>query len=274
MTNQITELWDFNHPEISEERFRAALRGASGDEALILQTQIARTYGLRRDFSTARQILAGIEAQVRQAGTEAQVYYYLELGRAYASATHPPELQTAEAKEQARAAYQRAVELAEDAKLDHLAIDALHMMAFVDTAPEEQVAWNDKAIAIMQASTQAEAKRWEGAMHNNQGYALHELGRYDEALREFELALKAHERSGNPQKIRVANWMIAWNLRSMGRLEEALAIQLRLEKECEAAGELDPYVFEELEALYRAMDNPQRAEFYAERREASKGGNS
>jgi len=24
-----------------------------------------------------------------------------------------------------------------------------------------------------------EAKRWEGALHNNQGYALHELGRYE-----------------------------------------------------------------------------------------------
>jgi hypothetical protein len=63
--------------------------------------------------------------------------------------------------------------------------------------------------------------------------------------------------------------MIAWNLRAMGRLEEALEIQLRLEKECEAAGEPDPYVFEELEALYRLLGNLERAEFYAARRTSS-----
>jgi len=145
-------------------------------------------------------------------------------------------------------------------------------LAFVDTAPEEQMQWNQKAIAIMQASTQAEAKRWEGALHNNQGYALHELGRYEEALHEFELALKAHERDGDPQKIRIAHWMIVWTLRSMGQLEEALAIQLRLESECDAAGEPDPYVFEELEHLYRALQEDERADFYAARRKESMGG--
>jgi tetratricopeptide (TPR) repeat protein len=261
------ELWDFNHPEISEARFREALRNASGDDALIVQTQIARSYGLRGDFATARQILSEIEPQVERAGAEAQVYYSLELGRTYASATHPPESQTSESRELARAAYLQAFEIAKGADLDYLAIDALHMLPFVDTAPEEQIEWNQKAIAYMQASTQAEAKKWAGALHNNQGYALHELGRYVEALGEFELALAAHERGGDPQKIRIAYWMIAWNLRAMGRLEEALAIQLRLEKECDEAGEHDPYVFEELEALYQALGNAERAEFYAGKRE-------
>ena len=272
MTTQIMELWDFNNPELSEGRFRAALKDASGDEALILLTQVARTYGLRGDFAVAQQILAAIEAQVQSAGVEAQVFYYLELGRSYASATHPPESQTDAVKEMARAAYLQAVELAQEAELDRLAIDALHMMAFVDTEPEEQVAWNRKAIAIMEASTQAEARKWEGALHNNQGYALHELGRFEDALQEFELALKAHARGGDPQKIRVAHWMIAWTLRSMGRLQEALAIQLRLERECEAAGEPDPYVFEELEHLYRALGDTQQADFYAARRKSSMGG--
>jgi len=269
MTNQIMELWDFNDPELSERRFRAALADASGDEALILLTQVARTYGLRGDFAVAQQILAAIEAQVESAGVEAQVYYFLELGRAYASATHPPESQTEAAKALARAAYLQAVELAQEAELDRLAIDALHMLAFVDTEPEEQLVWNRKAIAVMEASTQAEARKWEGALHNNQGYALHELGRYEDALQEFELALQAHESGGDPQKIRVAHWMIAWTLRSMGRLQEALAIQLRLEEECDAAGEPDPYVFEELEHLYRALQDAERADFYAARRKSS-----
>ena len=50
MTFDLSMLWDFNQPDVSEQRFRAALASAAGDDALILQTQIARTYGLRGDF--------------------------------------------------------------------------------------------------------------------------------------------------------------------------------------------------------------------------------
>jgi tetratricopeptide (TPR) repeat protein len=269
MKIDVSKLWDFNEPEISEKRFRSALSSASVDEALILQTQIARTYGLRRNFSHAQKILAGIEPQIQSACSEAKVRYYLELGRTFASATHPPESQTAEVRELARSAYMRAAEFAQKEKLDSLAIDALHMMTFVDTAPEEQVEWNHKAIALMQSSAQHDAKKWEGSLHNNTGYALHLLGRYEEALVEFKLALAAHERSGNPQTIRIAYWMIARTLRVLGHLNEAIEIQLRLEKECDEAGEPDPYVFEELELLYQALNNMEKAEFYATRRKTT-----
>ncbi len=53
----LSTLWDFSNPALSEERFRAALAGASEDEILLLQTQIARTYGIRREFAKAQQIL-------------------------------------------------------------------------------------------------------------------------------------------------------------------------------------------------------------------------
>jgi tetratricopeptide (TPR) repeat protein len=269
MAIDISSLWDFSKPEISEERFRSALSTASNDDVLILQTQIARTYGLRRDFSKAQQILADIEPQIQNASNEAKVRYYLELGRTYSSATHPPESQTAENKELAHAAYMRAVELAQNGKLDDLAIDALHMMVFVDTAPEKQVEWNRQAQALAQSSSQPDAKKWQGSLHNNTGYALHLLGRYEVALSEFKLALAAHERDGNPQKIRIAHWMITWTLRSLDRLNEAVEIQLRLEKEWDEAGEPDPYVFEELELLYQSLGEKEKAEFYATRRKAT-----
>ena len=52
----MTALWDFSRPEVSEQRFKAALENATGDDAVILRTQIARTYGLRKDFDTARRL--------------------------------------------------------------------------------------------------------------------------------------------------------------------------------------------------------------------------
>ena len=271
MTIRISELWDYDKPEVSEQRFRSALPNASADDALILQTQIARTHGLRRNFSQAQQILSDIEPQIQNASVQAKVHYHLELGRSYCSATHPPESQTSEIKEQARSAYMHAFELAQDGKLDALAIDALHMMAFVDTAPEDQLEWNHKALALVQSSSQQEAKKWEGPLRNNTGYALHLLGRYEDALLEFELALAARKRDGDPKAIRIADWMIAWTLRAMGRLNEAIEIQLRLEREWDEAREPDPYVFEELEHLYRELNDSEQAEMYAARRKAASG---
>ena len=48
-------LWEFSHLAESEQRFRAALAMASGDDALILQTQIARSFSLRKDFARAQE---------------------------------------------------------------------------------------------------------------------------------------------------------------------------------------------------------------------------
>ncbi len=52
-------------------------------------------------------------------------------------------------------------------------------------------------------------------------------------------------------------------LRAQGKFQEAIEIQLRLEREWEQAGEPDPYVFEELEQLYRATHDTVQADSYA-----------
>jgi tetratricopeptide (TPR) repeat protein len=252
MALDIAPLWDFGRPEVSEQRFRQALERATGDDALILQTQIARSHGLRRNFAAAREVLRGIEPGIAAAGPEARARYELELGRTFASATHPPELRTRENLERARTHYEAALAIARAGQLDGLAIDAIHMLAFVDTAPEDQLKWGRAALAVVEASSQPAAKRWEASVRNNIGVALHSLGRYEEALDEFKRALAIRERGDNAQATRVAWWMIAWTLRAMKRIDEALEIQLRLERENAAAGTPDPHVLEELEALRRA----------------------
>lgn len=263
MAINIRELWDFGNPALSEQRFREALELATFDDALILKTQIARTYGLRKDFDTSRQILAEIEPHLGTASPELQVRYWLELGRSYSSATHPRESQTDAAKAQARTAYMRATEIAKASALDALAIDALHMMAFVDVDPDAQLKWDLEALAHLESSTQADAKKWEASLRNNVGYALKLQKRYDEAIAQFELSREAHRRSGNDSGVRIANWMIASCHREAGQLHIALEMQLALEREWAAAGEPDPYVFEELEGIYRAMGDEARAEHYA-----------
>ena len=263
MAIDLKPLWDFNKPEVSEARFRAALKTAAGDDALVLQTQIARTYGLRKEFAKARDILQSIAKDVSTASHEAQVRYAIELGRTYASAVHSAELVTPEAKSRARASYLSALEIAKTAHLDGLAIDAIHMLAFVDTSPTDQLKWGQQALAVVEGSSQQDAKAWEASIRNNIGYALHQLERYEEALVQFKQALVLRKRGTNEESIRVAHWMVAWTLRSLGQTNEALEIQLRLERECDAAKAPDRYVYEELESLYRVLGNEALTTHYA-----------
>jgi tetratricopeptide (TPR) repeat protein len=256
----ITSMWNHANPAESETKFRAALEQATGDTALILQTQIARTYGIRKQFDQARAILKDLE--LTGAGPEATVNYWLEWGRTFCSATHDPASQIDQARDQARTAFTRAFEMARGAKLDALAVDALHMMGFVDTAPEELLAWNLKTLAFMETSSDPEAQTWAGSLHNNVGYALHQVGRLEEALEQFKLALTVRKRKGEVRGVRIAHWMIAWTLRGLERFDAAIKIQLRLEREFAATGESDPYVFAELAALYQATGNTQLAEHY------------
>jgi tetratricopeptide (TPR) repeat protein len=262
----LVPLWNFGDPAASEQRFKAALSNASGDDALILQTQIARTHGMRNDFETARRILREIEPRIATAGAEARIRHALETGRTYASAAHAPQAQTDDAKERARTSFLAAYEAAKVAHQDGLAVDALHMMAFVDTAPIDQLKWGQQALALAERSSQPAARAWEASLRNNVGHALHQLGRYEDALVEFRRAIVLREKGSNAEALGAARWMEAWTLRALGRVDDALAIQHRLEADGAATGASNRYVFEELELLYRAKGDTERAADYARRK--------
>lgn len=234
----VSPYWNFDDPAASEAALRTALdRVRGGDDALTLQTQIARTYGLRSRFDDAHTLLDTIEPQLATAGAEPRVRYLLERGRTWRSS---------KAAERARPLFIEAAERARAAGLEALEVDALHMVALVEKEPEAQMLWNRKALALALSSADPIARNWDASLANNIGVTLHEAGRYDEALASFQTALAARERIGKAGLIRSAHWMIAWNLRSLHRHDEALAILRRLEAETLAAGEPDGYLFEEI----------------------------
>jgi hypothetical protein len=269
MALDLHTLWDHGKPAVSEQRFVAALDGATDDEKLILQTQIARTHGMRRDFTAARAILVTLESKQAGASAEVQARYFLELGRTYVSAAHPKESRTPQNVDIARRHFLRAHEIAAHARLDELAIDALHMMPLVDTDPDQQLAWNEKALAYMERSASPDARRWEGSLRHNVGYAKYLKDEYEAALVQFRLSRAAHERAGRVRNARIADWMIARTYRAQEKYAEALAIQHALERAWDAAGEPDPYVFEELEHLYRVLGDEPRAQQYGARFKAA-----
>ncbi len=261
----LAALWDFNNPALSEQRFRAALAGASGDEVLILQTQIARSHGLRREFETARKLLASVQQQLAGAGAEARVRHALEWGRAHASGRHPPESVDDAAKDEARRSWQQALTLAREAAMDDLAIDAIHMFAFIDTAPAQQQQWAEQALAVVLASTQPGAQRWEASVRNNLGYALQQQGQHAAALVQYQQALALRRAASNAHNTLVAGYMVAHSLRLLGRGEEALVMQQQLLRDSEALGAVDPYVLDELALLHRARGDAVPADAAAAR---------
>lgn len=239
----IVELWDFADPAKSEARFRDALTTASGDWRLELQTQIARTYSLRNRYADANRLLDEIEPQLATAGLKPRLRYLLERGRTFNSAGD---------KAAARPLFVQAWELGRAGDQEDLAIDAAHMVAIVDGG-EKGLDWNRHALAMAESARDPAARRWRASVLNNMGVELKELGRYDEALGVFQRALAAYQERGDPRNIRFSRWMVANTLRLMGRHDEALAIQLALHRELKAAGEVDPYVDEELQILKKGM---------------------
>ncbi len=258
----VRPLWNFQDPAASEARFRQEQGQVDSEKSLILETQIARTYGLRGDWNRAREILREVKNHLNADSPEVNVRHDLELGRTYASPAHKPEQLTKEAKGIARALYMNAFEIAKSNGLHFLAVDALHMMTMVDQDPDDQIRWNKMALEYMEASKDVDALSWEGSLRNNLGYAYSLQDLHDDAIKEYEKSRTLAASAGKIFAERIARWMIAKSLRLKGNLNEALAMQLQLEQEFEDDNKSDPYVFHELIELYEALGKPEKVEEY------------
>jgi tetratricopeptide (TPR) repeat protein len=234
MTNP-TELWDFDDPAGSEQRFRAAAEIAEGADRLVLLTQVARALGLQERYDEGHAVLDDLSVDDAEVATRAS----LERGRL---------LRSADDAEAARPHFEAAAVTAQEAGLEALHVDALHMVALVAPA-EDQQRRTEEALAVARASGDEAARDWDASLLNNLGMTHADAGDWPAALAVFQEALEARERIGDPARTRVARWMVGWALRNLGRTDEALAVQTALKAELEAAGEEDPYVDEELALL-------------------------
>jgi len=231
----VTVLWDFDDPQGSEERLRAAAEQAEAGERVVLLTQVARALGLQERYDGGHALLDGLSP----VSDEAAVRIALERGRLLRSAGDP---------EGARPLFEAAVSTAAAAGLEALHVDALHMVALVAPAPE-QLALTERALAVARTATEPAARDWDASLLNNIGMVHADAGDFDSALIAFEEALAARRRIGDDRRTRIARWMVGWALRNLGRRDEALQVQRAVKAELDALGETDPYVDEELALL-------------------------
>jgi tetratricopeptide (TPR) repeat protein len=252
----IDSLWEYSDPAESETRFRAALASARGDPHLELLTQIARTYSMRRQFDMAHDVLNQVDSHLAGAGPGPRIRYLLERGRAFNSAGEPA---------RAQALFVEAWAQAQASRKDGLAVDAAHMLAIACSGTPEAQAWTRRGLDLARASQDPKARSLIPAMLNNSAWDLHDTGRFDEALLVFEDAQAEWTARGRPRQIRIATWSVARCLRSLGRYDEALAIQRALDAEPPTGAAQDGYVFEEIAENLAALGKPDEARSYFRR---------
>ncbi|KYH45803.1 hypothetical protein AZH51_08930 [Branchiibius sp. NY16-3462-2] len=234
MQPELRDLWDFNDPQESERRFRAAASDAAQPELAL--TQVARAVGLQRRFDEAADLLAHLD----RSDPEVDVRVALENGRI---------ARDTDRIEAAHQYFETAAGKAEHAGLHEPLIDALHMLALVSDQPERDEI-HHRALAAARSASDPAARRWEASLLNNIGMDHADAGDFAAALPQFEAALAARRAlDPDPERLMVARWMVAWALRNLGRKDEALDIQRQLKAELTERDQHDPYVDEELALL-------------------------
>jgi len=227
--------WDFDDPAGSERRFREAADLAEGTDRLLLLTQVARALGLQERYAEGHAVLDHLSVDDDEVATRVSI----ERGRLLRSGGDP---------DAARPHFEAAAAAARESGLEALHVDALHMVALVAPA-EDQQRLTEEALAVARASSDPAARDWDASLLNNLGMTHADAGDWPAALASFEEALAARQRIGDDGRTRVARWMVGWALRNLGRTDEARAVQTALKAELEAVGEEDPYVDEELALL-------------------------
>lgn len=238
----ILELWDFGDPAASEARFRKVLEDGWDAE---VATQVARAQGLQGEFAKARETLEEVRERIDQSPSSELARFLLESGRVENSSGNPGG---------SIAFFMEALTVANSIGNEYLAIDAAHMLGIVANG-EAALDWNKRAIEMALRAKDERARQWVGSLHNNLGWALHDLGKYEEALIEFTKALEFRKKQGEPENVRIAKWCIGRCLRSLGRLDEALEVQRGLCGESENDG----YVLEEIGENLLALGKPHEA---------------
>ena len=247
MTEQ-DKLWNYSNPAETEIKFREALQSISPEKNLSvylqLQTQIARTYSLRMMFDEAHKTLEEVEKLLPAENEVAHVRYHLECGRTFNSSGKIME---------AKAAFEKAEQIAIQLQEDAYTVDALHMLAII--APQDETASiNERAIIFAEESKQENAKGWLGSLYNNLGWCYFDKGEYEKALSIFLRALKWREDKKSLPEIFIAKWCVAKTLRALNRLNEALKIQLALLEEMISNNSPDGYVYEEIAEIYHTRN--------------------
>ena len=228
---RLDELWDFDDPAGSAERFRDRAR----------RTRLRRGRGAR---DTAWRGHSGWPAaRTRRSRCSTDWTPGILWSRSAPDSSGAASPNSAGDAAAAVPHFEQAFDEAVVAGEEFLAIDAAHMLAIAD--PDRAGEWAARGLELAASAADPRARRWGIALHNNLGWLHFDADRLQEALTEFELAAAAADAHGTDDQRQVAQWAIARCYRALGRTADAIRIQEVLAVQRPD----DEYVQEELEAL-------------------------
>ncbi|WP_374346957.1 tetratricopeptide repeat protein [Chitinimonas sp.] len=250
----VQALWDFERPELSEQRFRDALRRPDIDgiaEAELL-SQLARAQGMQGQFDLASRTLDQVQARLAILPPASSVSYSLERGRLAQ--------QQGDGKRAWRW-YHSALLLAQKHQLDMASIDAMRMLA-LSSSGKIALDWYLKALALAERGNSAQAIAWQPMFYNNIGWLYVELKDTTRALDYLRKAQAWQEKRGDQKSVLVARWGVGRVLRLSKQVDAALDIQLTLEQDWKRLREEDGYVYEEIAECLLAQGRDEEAALY------------
>jgi len=250
-------LWNYSDPASTDLEFQKIYdefqNTASASYLTQLLSQQARTKGLQSKFQEGFTLIEKAESILPADDHLSKVRILLEKGRLFNSSGN---------RDNAMTLFLEAKDLAVAGGFDLFAIDAVHMLGIADI-PENQIKWNLLAITMIEDTESKKAKNWLGPLLNNTGWSYFDLAEYEEAMELFVKSLQWREEIGDENGTRIAKWTIARTKRALKLYDEALEIQLALEKEIIDKGlEKDGYVYEELAELYLIIENTEKSKEY------------
>ena len=193
MGDRLRPTWDFDDLDGSEQGFRALLEEEQTDagRAEVL-TQLARVEGLRDQFDEGDTLLDEAETLAGETPV-VRARIDLERGRLRRSSGDA---------EAALPLFEAAFATALAIPHEFLAVDAAHMVAIAAPDFETRLAWTNRGIDLVRASSDPEVTSWLGSLFNNVGWDYFDAGDYETALDWFERALVEREkRPDEPKRI-------------------------------------------------------------------------
>lgn len=247
---EIDALWDYNDPAATEIKFRELLSQADLHTDIIfeIQTQIARTYSLRKMYDQAHTLLDTLAVNLMTRSPLLRCRYALERGRCFNSSGD---------KASARPLFLEAYAAALEFKADFYIIDALHMLAIADA--EKCFEWNEKALHIANSTADQRARDWLSSLYNNIGWDHYDHHDYASALSYFQKSLSYTIERNLISKKYYALWAVSHVYRMLGQIQQALSTLFIMQEEYPDQSKNDPFVYEELIENFLALHDLEKA---------------
>jgi len=257
-TRDFDDLWDYDDPARTESTFRTLLSSDKATSAdleyrLELLTQVARAQGLQLKFEDALETLNQVDTSSTEQMKTVRVRSLLERGRV---------LNSSGKSQESVPFFKEALSLVQQENLEFYKVDAVHMLGIV-TKGEDSLRWNEEAIRLTEASQDPRTQRWLGPLYNNTGWTYFDMQKYESALRMFERDIAYRQQRSNKTEAAIARWSAAKVMRHLGRVEEALNIQMELLRLPELQGGTDEgYTREEIAECLVLLHRPDEAAPY------------